>query len=174
MAEKPAIIFTQIVERPARKLLLKHSTSAEGYFGYCEEFGCADDGSGNSIPWEIVSKIKEALYEPVGLWLPDTMRLAGTGVYAQGVELPIDYDGAIPDGFDVIDLEPCKLLVFQGEPYDDDDYQQAIGALWARIEKFNPEVYGYEYADELAPRMQLAPMGWRGYIELRPVREIKL
>jgi len=37
----------------------------------------------------------------------------------------------------------------------------------------NPIVYGYEYADALAPRMQLAPMGWRGYIEMRPVREIK-
>jgi len=63
------------------------------------------------------------------------------------------------------------MLVFQGEPYDDEVFDQAISALWERIEIFNPEVYGYEYADELAPRMQLAPLGWRGYIEMRPVRE---
>ena len=172
MAEKTAIIFTQIVERPARKLLLKHSKAAEDYFSYCEEFGCTDDETGNSIPWEILAGIKEALYEPAGLWLPENMRPEGTGVYAQGIELPTDYNGVIPDGFDIIDLPPCKLLVFQGEPYDDDDFEQAIVMLWERIEKFNPEVYGFEYADELAPRMQLAPMGWRGYIEMRPIKSI--
>jgi len=41
------------------------------------------------------------------------------------------------------------------------------------IEKFNPEVYGYQFADERAPKMQLEPCGWRGYIEMRPIEEIK-
>ena len=41
-----------------------------------------------------------------------------------------------------------------------------------QIKKFNPEVYGYAYAPHLAPRMQLAPMGWRGYIEMWPVEEV--
>ncbi|MDR1328081.1 MAG: AraC family transcriptional regulator [Oscillospiraceae bacterium] len=165
-----AIIFTQIVERPARKLMLWRSKTADNYFDYVAEVGCGE--SDNSAPWDVVSAIKEAMYEPVGLWLPGNMRPDGTGIYAHGVELPAGYSGAAPDGFDTIDLPPCKMLVFQGEPYDDEQYQQAIGALWERIAKFNPEVYGYEYADELAPRMQLAPMGWRGYIEMRPIREI--
>ena len=56
MAEKTAIIFTQIVERPARKLLLKRAKTAEDYFDYCEEFGCEDEETGNSIPWETVRK----------------------------------------------------------------------------------------------------------------------
>jgi len=30
-------------------------------------------------------------------------------------------------------------------------------------------IYGYEWADQDAPRFQLAPMGYRGYIEARPV-----
>ncbi len=170
MIEKTAIIFTQIVERPARKLMLKRAKAAEDYFAYCEEFGCAPGDTGASIPWETVSKIKEALHEPFGMWLPDNMRPAGTGVYAQGIEVPTDYAGIVPEGFELIDLAPCKLLVFQGEPYRDEDFGDAIGALWERIAKFNPEVYGYEYADELAPRMQLAPMGWRGYIEMRPIK----
>ena len=42
-----------------------------------------------------------------------------------------------------------------------------------RIGSFNPQVYGYEYAPELAPRMQLAPEGWRGYIEMLPVRSME-
>lgn len=169
--EKTAIIFTQIVERPKRKLLVKRATKAEDYFSYCEEVGCGKDN--NSSAWDVLSQIKEALNEPVGCWLPENMRPKGTSVYVHGVEIPDDYSGEIPKGFDVIDLPPCKMLVFQGEPYDDEQYGEAIDALWERIAKFNPEVYGYEYAYELAPKMQLAPMGWRGYIEMHPIREKK-
>ena len=42
-----------------------------------------------------------------------------------------------------------------------------------RIKGFNPQVYGYDYAPELAPRMQLAPEGWRGYIEMLPVKRMQ-
>ncbi|MCA9833111.1 MAG: helix-turn-helix transcriptional regulator [Thermomicrobiales bacterium] len=165
-----AVIFTQIVERPARKLILKRSRHASDYFEYVEEFGCGDEG--NSVPWDILVGIKEALYEPVGLWLPENMRPEDTGIYAHGVEVAADYRGTIPDGLDVIDLPPCKLVVFQGEPYDDADYQTAVGLCMERISSFDPKVYGFEYAPEMAPRMQLAPLGWRGYIEMLPVRQI--
>lgn len=165
-----AVIFTQIVERPARKLILKRSKSAEDYFAYVEEVGCGDEN--NSASWDVLVGIKEALYEPVGLWLPENMRPVGTGTYAHGVEVAAGYAGTIPDGFDVIDLPPCKLMVFQGEPYDDEHFQEAVGICMERIASFNPEVYGYEYTPELAPRMQLAPQGWRGYIEILPVRAL--
>jgi len=161
-----AVIFTQLIERPARKLMLKRSRHADEYFAYCEEFGCDNI----SAAWDTLCAIKEALYEPVGLWLPANMRPAGTGSYAHGVEVPADYRGLVPEGFEVIDLAPCKFLVFQGEPYNDEDFRTAVGVCMERIEKFNPEVYGYQYAPEMAPRMQLAPQGWRGYIEMRPVR----
>lgn len=166
-----AVIFTQIVERPARKLILQRSIAAGDYFAYVEEMGCGDQNT--SAPWDVLVGIKEALYEPVGLWLPENMRPEGTGVYAHGVEVAADYEEAVPEGFDVINLPPCKLIVFQGEPYNDDGYQQAVGICMERIGFFNPGVYGYEYAPELAPRMQLAPQGWRGYIEMLPVREMQ-
>ena len=169
--DQTAVIFTQIIERPARKLILKRAKKADNYFDYVGEVGCGEHDA--SAPWDILSTIKEALYEPVGLWLPENMRPEGTGVYAHGVEVPASYAGEIPEGFDVIDLPPCKLLVFQGEPYDDCDFQTAVGLCMDRIGKFNPEVYGYRYAPALAPRMQLAPMGWRGYIELHPVENIQ-
>lgn len=165
-----AVIFTQIVERPARKLILKRSVATGNYFAYVEEVGCGDDS--NSAPWDVLVGIREALYEPVGVWLPENMRPDGTGVYAHGVEVPADFAGSVPEGFDVIELAPCKLIVFQGEPFNDEDFQTAVGICMERIEAFNPEVYGYEYAPELAPRMQLAPQGWRGYIEMMPVRSV--
>lgn len=164
-----AIIFTQIVERPKRKLLMKRGIKATDYFEYCEELGC--NNTIHSDPWEILSKIKEALNEPAGCWLPKSMIKENTSEYVHAVEVPYDYKGDVPEGFDLIDLKPCKMLVFQGEPYNDDDFGEAIGELWQRIEKFNPEVYGYEYDYSIAPKMQLEPQGWRGYIELHPIKE---
>lgn len=48
----------------------------------------------------------------------------------------------------------------------------AIGELWKHIEKFDPTVYGYQWAPEAAPRFQLTPMWYRGYIEACPIKEI--
>ena len=169
--DKTSVIFTQIVERTARKLILKRGVKADEYFAYCEEVGCGSKDM--SAPWDILCDIKESLYEPVGLWLPENMRPQGTGIYAHGVEVAVDYAGAIPEGFDVIDLEPCKLLVFQGEPYSEENFSEAIDQCMDSIRKFNPEVYGYRYAPEVAPKMQLAPMGWRGYIEMHPIVSVK-
>ncbi|MDR0930013.1 MAG: helix-turn-helix transcriptional regulator, partial [Oscillospiraceae bacterium] len=165
---KTTTVFVQAMERPARKLILRRGRAAEDYFAYCEEIGCGE--SGNSSAWDVLTGIKEALYEPVGLWLPENLQKPGTGVYAHGVEVPLDYADALPEDFDVIELPACKMLVFQGEPYADENFMEAVGACMERIDTFNPEVYGYHYAPELAPRMQLSPMGWRGYIEMRPIR----
>lgn len=171
MNQKTAIIFTQIVERPERKLILKRSKGADDYFAYAEEIGCGKSNA--STAWDVLCEIKEALYEPVGVWLPENMRPAGTGSYAHGVEVPANYTGVLPEGFDIIDLAPCKLLVFQGEPYKDEDFEEAVGICMERISSFNPEVYGYKYAPEIAPKMQLSPEGWRGYIEMLPIKSMK-
>ncbi len=159
------VIFTQVIERPARKLILKRGIKAEDYFEYCEEVGCD--------VWGILESIKGALYESIGIWLPEGMRKPGTSEYCQGVEMPADFAGQIPEGFDVIDLPACKYMVFNGEPYDDEVFEEAIGIVWDAIEKYDPKPYGWEWAPEDGPRFQLAPVGARGYIEGLPVRERK-
>lgn len=157
-------VFVQVIERPERKVLLRRGKKATEYFGYCEEVGCD--------VWSVLSSVKEAMYEPIGMWLPKHLIKEGTSQYVQGVEVPIDYANDIPDGYELIQLPPCKLMIFQGEPYNDDDFMDAIGEIWKHIERFDPTVYGYQWAPEAAPRFQLAPMGYRGYIEARPVKSI--
>jgi AraC-like DNA-binding protein len=158
-------VFVQVVERPARKLILKRGIKALHYYEYCEEVGCDI--------WGILSSIKEALYEPIGMWLPQNMIKENTSVYAQGVEVPLDYNKEVPQGFDIIELKPCKMMIFQGQPYDEEKFEEAIDEIWEVMKKYNPEIYGFEWADEEGPRFQLAPMGYRGYIEARPVTAIK-
>lgn len=157
-------VFVQVVDRPARKLILKWGTEATHYFEYCDEVGCD--------VWGILTSIKEAIYEPIGMWMPENLRKEDTSKYAQGVEVPVNYSGEVPDGFNIIDLPPCKMMIFQGEPYEDENFQEAIGSLWEVMKKYNPELYGFKWADEDGPRFQLEPKGYRGYIEGRPVREI--
>lgn len=161
---KTNTIFVQVVERPARKLILKRGVKAADYYAYCEEVGCD--------VWDVLTGIQQALYEPAGLWLPENLRAPGTSMYVQGVEMPLDYAGPIPAGFDCIELPPCKMMIFQGQPYDDADFEQVISSLWETIKNYNPEIYGFKWADEDGPRFQLEPQGYRGYIEGRPVRPI--
>lgn len=106
------------------------------------------------------------------MWLPENLRTPGTSVYAQGVEVPYDYSKTVPEGFDLIELPPCKMMVFQGQPYDDENFEEAIGELWESLKGYNPEIYGFKWASEDGPRFQLQPMGYRGYIEARPVRQL--
>ena len=146
-----------------RKILLKRAVKAPGYFEYCEELGCDI--------WGVLTSVKEALYEPIGMWLPVNLRHGGSE-YVQGVELPLDYSKPVPDGFELTEFPSCKMMVFQGPPFKDDDFEEAIGDLWKFIDTFDPKLYGFEWAENDAPRFQLCPMGYRGYIEARPVRPI--
>lgn len=163
-SNKTKAIFVQVVERPSRKLLLKRGINAQDYYAFCEEVGCD--------VWDVLCGVREALYEPVGLWLPEHLILPGTSKYVQGVELPLDYSQPVPEGYDLMDLPSCNMMVFQGEPYNDDVYEEAIGQVWEQIKHFDPTLYGYQWAPEAAPRFQLEPRGYRGYIEAWPVEPI--
>jgi AraC-like DNA-binding protein len=166
MSEKSNTVFVQVVDRPARKLILKRAKEARDYFAYCTELGC-------DIYSEL-KDVKEALYEPIGMWLPKNLQKPETSEYAMGVEMPADYNGPVPKGYEIIDLAPCKMMVFQGQPYDEAVFEKAIGELWAVMKTYNPEIYGFKWADEDGPRFQLEPQGYRGYIEARPVRQVNV
>jgi len=165
------IVFTQVIERPARKLILKRGIKATEYFEYCEEVGCD--------VWDILveastDKTFNAIGEAMGIWLPESMRKPGTSEYCMGLEMAADFTGTIPEGFDIIDLPPCKYMVFHGEPFEDEEkFDEAVGIVWDAISRYNPKHFGWDWAPEDAPRFQFAPVGWRGYIEGRPVREYK-
>lgn len=154
-------VFVQPVEKPVRKVIIKRGVKAEDYFPYCEEVGCD--------VWGLLMSIKSLEGEPVCLWLPDAYRTPDTSVYVQGAEVSADYDGPVPDGFDVITLPASTYLMFKGEPFEEEDYCQAIEEVREAVNKYDPSAAGYDW-DTDNPRIQLEPVGTRGYIELLPVR----
>jgi AraC-like DNA-binding protein len=155
-------IFIQVIEKPARKVIIKRGINADEYFSYCEEVGCD--------VWGLLTSIKSISGEPVCMWLPKKLRNPVTNEYVQGVEVENDYSGSVPEGFEVIELPAAKYLLFRGEPFAEEDYAQAITEIWQAEKKYDPAFIGYEW-DEDNPRIQLEPRGERGYIELVPVKE---
>ena len=158
-------IFVQRIHKPERLCIIKRAASAEDYFPYCEEVGCD--------VWGILTSIHSLCGEPVCMWLPEQYKKPGTSTYVQGVETEPDYMGAVPEGFDIIHLPEADYLMFQGQPFREEDYCEAIQSVQQAMDSYDPEVHGYEW-DEENPRIQLEPRGERGYIELRAVREKSL
>ena len=156
-------VFVQVIEKPERKVIIKRGKEATEYFKYCEEVGCD--------VWGLLCSMKSISGEPVCLWLPKKHIIAGTSEYVQGVEVAADYSGEIPEGFDIIELPKCKYIMFQGEPFEEENFGEAIQQVWDAIKKYNPKTMGYEW-DDSNPRIQLEPIGTRGYIELHPVKSI--
>ena len=156
-------VFIQVIEKPERKVIIKRGKEAADYFKYCEEVGCD--------VWGLLSSIKSICGEPVCLWLPKKYIKENTSEYVQGVEVPMDYTGQIPEGFDVIELPKCKYIMFQGEPFEEENFCEAIGQVCDAIKKYNPNINGFNWDDD-NPRIQLEPIGTRGYIELHPIKNI--
>lgn len=154
-------IFITVVEKPARKVIIKRGIKANHYFDYCNEVGCD--------VWGILVSMKSISNEPVCLWLPKKYIKEGTSTYVQGVEVALDYNGIIPEGFDVIELAKSKYLMFQGEPFEEEDFEQAISDVWESEKKYDPSILGYSWDDE-NPKIQLEPIGTRGYVELLPIK----
>lgn len=157
-------VFLQIIDKPARKVIIKRGVNATEYLTYCEEVGCD--------VWGLLQSIPSISGEPVCLWLPAAYQKPGTSAYVQGVEVSLDDDGIIPEGFDLIALPAAKYLMFQGEPFAEEDYCLAIDELRTAIARYDPAIIGYTW-DKQNPRIQLEPIGTRGYIELLPIKAIK-
>ena len=155
-------VFIQVIEKPARKVIIKRGVNAKEYFSYCDEVGCD--------VWGLLTSIKSISGEPVCMWLPEHLRKPVTNEYVQGVEVEADYDGPIPEGFEIIDLPASTFLLFRGEPFAEENYVAAITEIWDAEKKYNPDFIGYEW-DDKNPRIQLEPVGDRGYIELVPVKK---
>lgn len=153
-------VFIQTIRKPARKAIIKRGIKAEHYMDYCSEVGCD--------VWGLLSSMDSLGGEPVCLWLPDAYRVPGTSAYVQGVEVALDDTQPVPAGFDVIELPECDYLQFTGEPFAEEDFEQAIHALWQAMAKFDPARISCEWNDT-QPRIQLEPRGERGYIELRAI-----
>ena len=158
MAETRNIYVTRIT-KPKRKVMIKRGVKGDNYWDYSMEVGCD--------VWGILKSIAS---EPVCMWLTDKYRTKGSSVYVQGVELPMDWNGKVIEGFEVIEMDECEYLMFQGEAFEEEYYEEAIKEVERATDKYDPSLIGAKWSVR-EPRIQLEPRGERGYIELRAIEK---
>ncbi len=161
----PMIVTVTPVQRPARKLVLLRSQKADDYFSFCEEMGCE---------WhEILNSIPEKLDTAALLTLPQHLVREGESSTAAGVEVPIDYAQPLPQGYTCMELPPCTMLCFRGMPFADEaDYGEAIGIVWGAIDSYRPELYGYRFDADVAPRFNFGASAETGAKIAVPARRV--
>lgn len=144
MNSTPKVCTVTLVHKPQRKLVFLRSRNSKDYLSFCTENGCEWEGLLNSI--------EEKLDTAAILTLPKSLIKDGTSNIAAGLELPIEYNGKIPDGYESVILEECDMLYFQSEPYEDGaDFCTAIDSVFKAMENYNYSLYGYELSPDSAP-----------------------
>jgi AraC family transcriptional regulator len=157
-------IFISIINKPERLLIYKPGKEGlDDYWDYSNDVGCD--------LWGILKSMKCLGNEPVCLYLPKNRIPKGCSSYIQGVEEPLNYKGEIPEGFASMKLPEGSFLLFQGEPYPEEDFEEAIVSLKKAMDSHDPQPLGYRYAKD-GLRIQLEPVGQRGYIELIAIEKI--
>jgi len=153
MEHKSCLCMITPVLRPKRKLIFHRSQKAHDYWTYCEECCCDWEGLLNSIP----AKFDTATI----LTLPSFLMKEGYGNIAAGIEVPFEYDGEIPKNYEIAELPPCEMLFFQSQAFQtQQEFFILIGELFRAVDTFDYAAYGYQIADELAPRFNFG--GQRG------------
>lgn len=154
-------IFIQVLAYPERKAVLYRPTHLNAHIINTKET--------NQGIWAQLCGVKEALYEPVGMWLPPHMQRKAAPCYVPAVEVPADFCGCIPIGFELLHLPACTMMLFQTHSCFVGGWHQ-IAVISAAIRQFDPTLYGYEW-DKTAPSIQMRPSADRGYIEGHAVKK---
>ena len=94
--------------------------------------------------------------------------------YFYGFGVPDDYEGVIPEGFEIRELPASDYLVFFHPPFD---YLKDCGEVMEKVERlawnYDPGTNGYEWNEEACQDYQRHYPEVIGYEVLRPVRKVK-
>ncbi|MHC5216180.1 helix-turn-helix transcriptional regulator [Enterococcus sp. LJL128] len=132
-----------VQHKPRRKLLFLPAHHADDYLSYCEEMGCDWEGLQNSI---------QEKFEPAALLTLPEFLSEGFAKTASGIEVPLDYDKILPQGYEVVELPESIMLSFQSAPYENEEsFSEIIDEVYEAIEKYIPADYGYKLSYESGP-----------------------
>ena len=67
-------------------------------------------------------------------------------------------------------MDESEYLMFQGEAFEEEYYEEAIKEVERAMEKYDPSLIGARW-NEYEPRIQLEPRGERGYIEYKAIKK---
>lgn len=138
------MITATITSRPERKLMILYSNTGTDYWTFCQEKGCDWEG--------LLLSVKGRLDIPAFLSLPPHMIPKGCAEGAVGVEVPANYAGEVPQGYELVSLPAGEMIYFQSRPYEnEDDFASHITAVFDAYENYDPATYGCAFATDALP-----------------------
>lgn len=167
--EKNCLCMVTAVSRPRRKLIFLRSKTGRsdecGYWSFCQEMGCEWEGLLNSMP----QKFDTAAF----LMLPASLAEEEQSLAAAGIEVPLEYDGEIPEGYEVAELDACEMLYFQTQKYEsEEDFVTYLTAVGKAMMQYDYETYGFARDDSLAPVFNFGAYAQYGAKMAVPVRRV--
>lgn len=153
-------VKVSFVRKPQRKILAWYREGATDYHELCE-------AEGAEKMWGILESMKGTLGGVIAGWLNEN----GNTRYVWGVEMPVDYDGEIPEGLECISAKECDYVKFCHPPYAEELHESVTEAVWNVSELWNPKENGWELVDSDNPVYEDDSVD-EGYMVLKPVRKI--
>ena len=96
----------------------------------------------------------------------------GERTYFYGTGVPLDYDGPIPEGFELWNVPASDYLVFSYPKFDFlTENAEVMGAVEKLAWNYDPAVKGYQWNEEACNDYQRHCPEGAGYQVLRPVKE---
>ncbi len=130
---------------PEHRFIGVKNINADGYFEFWEEQAKISGQDCDTVCGLINSITGNDGYNGhTGGWFYEN----GKRGYVYGVELPMNYEGEVPDFFEDFIVPEGKYVVFHHPPYDYDTMDPSVfKALCEMEEGWNPEEHGFEYDD---------------------------
>ena len=152
---------------PAHKYLGIWEERAENYCEFWEYHDC-DEVCG------FVTSMDKMAHPVVTAHTAGWKMQNGKKIYFYGTGVPLDYDGEVPEGFEVREIPASDYLVFTYPVFDfmteNVDVMSAVEEL---AFNFNPSERGYAWNEEECQIYQRHYPEKLGYQVVRPVRKIK-
>lgn len=151
---------------PAHKYMGIWEEKAENYCDFWEYHDC-DEVCG------FVTSMDKMAHPVVTAHTAGWLNKDGKRTYFYGTGIPTDYNGPVPEGFEVREIPESYYLVFE---YPTFDFMQENADVMTAVEKlawnFDPSVMGYAWNEEACPDYQRHNPEKLGYQVLRPVKKI--
>lgn len=157
------MITYRIIERPRRRAIIKRAVKANNYLEFNKELGYD--------VWNQLTNLESLLDEHISIWLPKPLIKAGTSGYAVGIIVSKEYDGIVPNGFEIIDLEASKYLMIRIDNFN--NYYSALNEFNEFIASFDIKQLDHKW-NKNNPKIELEPINDREIIQLIPIDSPKL
>ena len=152
---------------PAHKYMGIWDLDARNYDSFWERHDC-DQICG------IIESMSHVMHPVVTCHTAGWFYENGKRGYFYGLGVPLDYDGVVPDGFELREFPESYYLVFFHPPFD---YLLKCGEVMERVEKlawnFDPSERGFAWNEEACQDYQRHYPEVLGYEVLRPVRKVR-